>query len=211
VESVDVAGVHPALKDSRFTVACDVNNPFCGPDGAAFVYARQKGADEEMIRELDKGMFSLSEVIKKTTGKDIVNLPGAGAAGGMGGSFVAFLDATLKPGIELLLDYQDFDRKIEGADLVITGEGRVDRQTVMGKAPWGVLQAARKHGIPVIVIAGSVEDVEVINEAGFLSVFSVTPRPVSLEKAMEPDFAGENIRRLITQICRTMTVISELL
>jgi glycerate kinase len=206
VAGIDTGHAHPALKDSRFTIACDVRNPFCGEQGAAYVFARQKGAGDEMIRTLDEGMRSLAKVILKTTGKDIVNVPGAGAAGGIGGGFIAFLNATLKPGIQLLLDYQDFDRKIEGADLIITGEGRIDRQSVMGKTPWGVLQAAKKQQVPVIVIAGGIEDVTEINQAGFQGVFSIAPGPVSLEKAMEPKFAEENIKRLVTQICRTITI-----
>jgi glycerate kinase len=202
VAGIDTGRAHPALKESRFTVACDVRNPFCGQEGAAYVYARQKGAGDEMIQALDEGMRSLAAVIWKATGKDIANIPGAGAAGGLGGGFLAFLNTTLKPGIQLLLDYQDFDRKIEGADLIITGEGRVDRQSLMGKVLWGVQQAARKQGVSVVVIAGGIEDVEEVNLAGFQGVFSIAPGPVSLEKAMEPEFARENIRRLVSQICQ---------
>ncbi|MDR1406541.1 MAG: glycerate kinase [Tannerella sp.] len=207
VAGIDASHAHPALKDSRFTIACDVRNPFCGEDGAAYVYARQKGADDGMIRALDDGLSSLAKVILNATGKDIANVPGSGAAGGLGGGFLAFLNAVLKPGIALLLDYLEFDRRIEGADLIITGEGRVDRQSVMGKAPWGVLQAARKQGVPVVVIAGGLEDVAEINRAGFQGVFSITPGPVPLEKAMEPGFAGENIRQTVMQICRVINCL----
>jgi glycerate kinase len=206
VTDIDASRALPALKDSRFTIACDVSNPFCGLSGAAYVYARQKGAGDGMIRELDAGMSSLAKVIRQTTGVDIVNIPGAGAAGGIGGCFQAFLNARLKPGIELLLDYLDFDRRIEGADLVFTGEGRADRQSVMGKTPWGVLQAARKQSIPVVILAGGLEDVDEINRAGFQGAFSISPAPVSLEKAMEPAFANENICRLVSQICRIFLI-----
>jgi glycerate kinase len=201
VVSVDESSVHPALKDARFTVACDVHNPFYGPDGAAYVYARQKGADDKMIEELDAGMQSLAKVILQTTGKDIAPYPGAGAAGGMGGGCLAFLNATLKPGIKLLLDTLHFEEKIEKADLIITGEGRADRQTAMGKVPSGILEAAGKQHIPVVLIAGSVEDVSLLNRAGFQSVFSIMPAPVSLEKAMEPEFARANIKSLVIQLC----------
>lgn len=208
VASIDTSAVHPALKGARFTIACDVHNPFCGPDGAAYVFAPQKGADAEMVKELDAGMQALALVIRSATGKDISDVPGAGAAGGMGGGFLAFLNAGLKPGIRLMLDALDFGEKIKGADLVFTGEGRADRQTAMGKVPFGVLEEARKQHIPVIVLAGCIEDTEQMNRAGFQGVFSITPGPVSLEKAMEPEFAGENIRRLVTQICSVIRPLS---
>ena len=208
VASIDTSAVHPALKGARFTIACDVHNPFCGPDGAAYVFAPQKGADAGMVKELDAGMQALALVIRSATGKDISDVPGAGAAGGMGGGFLAFLNAGLKPGIRLMLDALDFGEKIKGADLVFTGEGRADRQTAMGKVPFGVLEEARKQHIPVIVLAGCIEDTEQMNRAGFQGVFSITPGPVSLEKAMEPEFAGENIRRLVTQICSVIRPLS---
>ncbi len=208
VASIDTSAVHPALKEARFTIACDVHNPFCGPDGAAYVFAPQKGADAGMVKELDAGMLALALVIRSATGKDISDVSGAGAAGGMGGGFLAFLNAGLKPGIRLMLDALDFGEKIKGADLVFTGEGRADRQTAMGKVPFGVLEEARKQHIPVIVLAGGIEDTEQMNRAGFQGVFSITPGPVSLEKAMEPEFAGENIRRLVTQICSVIRPLS---
>ena len=167
VASIDTSAVHPALKEARFTIACDVRNPFCGSDGAAYVFASQKGADAKMVKELDTGMQALSRVILSTTGKDISDIPGAGAAGGMGGGFLAFLNAELKPGIRLMLDVLDFGKRITGADLIFTGEGRADRQTVMGKVPSGILEEARKQNIPVIVLAGSIEDAAQMNRAGF--------------------------------------------
>lgn len=201
VAAIDTSAVHPALREAHFTVACDVHNPFCGPDGAAYVFAPQKGADSGMVQTLDEGMQALSQIIISTTGKDISGIPGAGAAGGMGGGFLAFLDAELKPGIRLMLDALDFGRKIKGADLIFTGEGRADRQTAMGKVPSGILEEARKQHIPVIVLAGSIADTELMNRAGFQGVFSITPGPVSLENAMIPEVAQANISRLVTQIC----------
>lgn len=200
VASIDLTTAHPALKEARFTIACDVRNPFCGPEGAAYVFGPQKGASPEMVSELDAGMQSLAKVIRQHTGKDIANAPGAGAAGGLGGGFLAFLQAELKPGIRLMLDALDFGNQIKEADLIITGEGRVDRQTAMGKVPSGILEEARKQGVPVILLAGSIEDAEEMNRAGFRGVFSITPGPVSLEKAMEGSFAKENIKRLVTQL-----------
>lgn len=201
VAAIDTSAVHPALKEAHFTIACDVENPFCGPDGAAYIFAPQKGADPDMVKELDAGMRSLAQVIRSATGKEIADYPGAGAAGGMGGGFLAFLNAELKPGIRLMLEALDFEEKVKGADLVITGEGRVDGQTAMGKVPSGILKEAQKQNIPVIVIAGSIEDTEKMNRAGFQGVFSITPGPVSLEKAMEPEFAKANIRRTVSQVC----------
>ncbi|MDR1555965.1 MAG: glycerate kinase [Tannerellaceae bacterium] len=201
VASIDTSSAYPALKEAWFIVACDVHNPFYGPNGAAHIYARQKGADDNMIEELDAGMRSLANIIRQTTGKDIATYPGTGAAGGMGGGCLAFLNATLKPGIKLLLDTLCFEEKIRNADLIITGEGRADRQTAMGKLPFGILKEAEKQHIPVVVIAGSIEDVTWLNEAGFRSVFTITPGPVSPEKAMEPGFAKANIKRLVSQLC----------
>lgn len=134
ISSIDSSSAHPALKKTCFTAACDVRNPFFGPNGAAHVFAPQKGADADMVKELDVAMQHLSDVIFRTTGKDVSLHPGAGAAGGMGGGLHAFLDAQLKPGIELLLETLDFAEKIKDADLIITGEGKSDRQTLMGKA-----------------------------------------------------------------------------
>ena len=192
----------PALREARFTAACDVCNPFFGPEGAACVFAPQKGADPEMVAALDKGLQHLAQVIWQTTGHDIATLPGAGAAGGMGGTLSALLNAELKPGIDLLLDLTDFDKLIEGADLIITGEGKSDRQTVMGKVPSGILKRARRQGIPVILVSGSIEDADILNQAGFRAAFSITPAPMSLEEAMRPSTACQNIMQTVGQICR---------
>ncbi|WP_455674567.1 glycerate kinase family protein [Phocaeicola sp.] len=201
VAEIDTSHIHPALKEARFTVACDVHNPFHGPEGAAYVFARQKGADDKMIEELDRGMQSLAEIIRKKTGKDITRIPGAGAAGGMGGGLVAFLDARLTPGADLLLEATHFHQKITGANLIITGEGKADRQTAMGKVPYSILKAAQRQRIPVIVIAGSIEDAKELNRSGFNGVFSIASGPIALKKAMEPEFAKENIKRLVSQLC----------
>jgi glycerate kinase len=208
VATIDDSSVHQALRESHFTVACDVHNPFYGENGAAYVYARQKGADDAMIRELDKGLHSLASVVKSQLKKDIADCPGAGAAGGMGGGILGFLNAELKPGIKLLLDALHFAEKIQGADLIITGEGKVDRQTIMGKVSSGILEEAQKQHIPVIVIAGGIENVEEMNKAGFGGVFSITPSPISLEEATEPAFAAKNIERLVTQLCRTIDIFN---
>lgn len=200
--SVDRSLVLPELREATFTVACDVNNPFYGEKGAAYVFARQKGADDAMIRSLDAGLRNLAGVIKRIEAIEIDDIPGAGAAGGLGGGCVAFLRAALKPGIQMVLDALRFDERIQGADLIITGEGKLDKQTCMGKTPYGVLQAGRRQSIPVIVMGGSVEEVEALNQSGFLAVFPLLPYPVSLEQAMDKDFTCQNIMRALEQQLR---------
>jgi len=192
----------PALRDAVFTVACDVNNPFSGENGAAFVYARQKGADDAMIHQLDKGLKQFATVIHASLGKDINAIPGTGAAGGLGGGFLAFLPATLKPGIQMVLEALDFDSRIQNADLIITGEGKIDRQTGMGKTPAGILEAGKRQQIPVVAIGGAVEETEALLQQGFLAVLSIQPGPVSLKQAMEKSFAYQNIVRTVEQIIR---------
>ena len=204
ITGIDAEQVIPALKESSFTVACDVNNPFSGANGAAFVYARQKGADDAMIVKLDNGLRQFAAVIRDLMGKDIDDLPGAGAAGGLGGGFLAFLPAILKPGIQMVLEALDFDCRIQNADLIITGEGKIDRQTGMGKTPTGVFEAGKRQQIPVVAIGGFVEETESLLQQGFKAVLPIQPGPVSLEKAMDPSFAIQQIERTTEQIIRLM-------
>ena len=194
---VDTSPKHPLLKDAHFTVVCDVNNPFSGPQGAAYIFARQKGADEPMIESLDKGLQSFAQVIQQETGKDISQIPGSGAAGGMGGGMLAFLQAELKPGADLLLDMSQFEERITHADLIITGEGRIDRQSLMGKIPGRILQRGLAHNIPVIALAGCVEDQELLIKAGFQRVYATKPEDMALEEAMKREVALQNIRNCL--------------
>ncbi|MDX1363172.1 MAG: glycerate kinase [Arenibacter latericius] len=202
--AIDDTEVLPSVREASFTIACDVNNPLSGSNGAAHVYAHQKGADDQMILELDKGLSRFAKVIKEKFNKDVNSVPGAGAAGGVGGGFLGFLNASLKLGIEVVLDAIEFADLIRGAELIITGEGKLDAQTGMGKTPAGILKVAKKQGIPVIAIGGSVNAVEELNEAGFLSVLPLLPYPVSLEQAMDSEFTLENIRRTIEQQLRVI-------
>lgn len=204
IQSIDRSHVLPELQEAVFTIACDVNNPFSGKNGAAFVYARQKGADDEMIRELDKGLQRFAAVLKESEHVDVNTIPGAGAAGGLGGGFIACLQAELKPGIQMVLEALHFDERIRNADLIITGEGKMDRQTRMGKTPTGVLEAAKRQQIPVIAIGGTIEDTEDLNAQGFMSVLSIQPGPVTLEQAMDREFALRNIERTVEQLLRVM-------
>ena len=194
--------VHPLLKNAHFIVACDVQNPFYGPDGAAHVYARQKGADDRMIAELDEGMRHFAEVVWKETGKDMAHIAGSGAAGGMGGGMTAFLNAELKSGADLLLDLCHFEERTQDADLIITGEGRMDRQSLMGKIPGRILQAGLAKGIPVIGIAGMVEDEALLKEAGFQGVYATKPEDMPLEEAMKREVAIQNIKRKVCRFLR---------
>ena len=197
IARIDLNHLHPALKEATFIVACDVQNPFCGPQGAAYVFARQKGASEEQIRQLDKGMRHLALLIERDFSYNINKVKGAGAAGGLGGAFATFLQAHLQSGIDLLLDAVDFDRKITNADWIITGEGKADRQTAEGKVPAGVLKRAKKANIPVMLIAGKVEDKACLKQMGFARIVKISPDNLPLEEAMRPEVTRENIQRAI--------------
>lgn len=209
IRHIDTQNQLSELQDCTFHIATDVTNPFYGPQGAACIFGPQKGGNEEQIKALDKGMKHLAELIFETTGKEIGHLPGAGAGGGMGGGCVAFLQANISPGIELIMDYLHFDEIIRGAGLVITGEGKMDRQTLFGKVPVGIARAAASQQIPVIAITGQLDitaDKE-LREAGLSAIFPIHPAPISLEKAMQPDYAYRNIRRTIEQICYILNLV----
>jgi len=204
IVAVDESRVIPAVKEARFTVACDVINTFSGTEGAANVYAPQKGADTVMSRKLDEGLESFRQLVIKQKQIDLNMIPGSGAAGGLGGGLLAFMDAELKPGIEIVLEAVEFEKQLVGAQLVFTGEGKLDVQTSQGKTPAGVLTIARRHDIPVIAIGGSVEDIDSLNEHGFLSVYSISQASCSLQEAMKPETAKKNIRQAVEQIMRTI-------
>ena len=192
------------LSEATFTVACDVTNPLYGPAGAAYVFAPQKGADAAMVERLDVGLRNFAEVVKRYNGERIAALPGAGAAGGLGGGFKALLGARLERGIEMVLTAMQFDKIIEGSDLVVTGEGRLDRQTVMGKAPSGVLRMARKMNIPCVAIGGAVEMCDELAESDFVAMLPILSSPMSLERAMETEVAMANVERTAMQIARLL-------
>ena len=198
VDSFDMSGCHPALAESVFIVACDVKAPLYGPSGAAYVFAPQKGADEEMVRELDGGLRHFASVAKRIMGYDCSMDEGAGAAGGLGYAFRQFLEADLEKGVEMVLDAIRFDDIIRDADLVVTGEGRIDSQTLTGKTPFGVARRARRQRIPVVAIGGSVaispSDAEA---AGFDKVLQITPPDMPLEEAMKPEVASDNVYKAI--------------
>lgn len=201
VETIRLEGLCEGLSEAEFIVACDVEAPLYGPQGAAFVFAPQKGASPEVVKRLDKGLKHFSDVLIRVLGTDVSNLKGAGAAGGLGGGFVAFLPARLERGIEMVLDAIHFDDIIEGASLVITGEGRVDSQTLTGKTPFGVMLRSRRKGIPVVAIGGAVTlDAGLAVRAGFKGVYAITPAGMPLQEAMLRDVAWANVRNSIRNI-----------
>ena len=203
IRSIEVSGLPPAIKHLDIQVACDVNNPLYGEQGAAYIYGPQKGATPEMVKELDGGLRNFAEVVKAELGTDIQEIPGAGAAGGLGAAFVGFLNAELRSGIELILDTIGLEEKVQQADYVITGEGRMDAQSSMGKAAMGVAGLAQKHGKPVIALAGSVsEEAAELNQLGVTAYFSVLKEVIPLEEAMAPDTARRNLRITAEQIFR---------
>lgn len=200
ITRIDDSHVPDSVRLSTFTIACDVDTPFCGPEGAAPVFAPQKGADTAMVQQLDAGMASLAKVIEDKYHINIVPIAGAGAAGGMGGAFRAFLHATLKHGIDMVLDAIDFNAIIQNADLVITGEGKIDFQTAKGKTAAGVLTRAKQQGIPVVALGGCVEMCNSVQQMGFAGIYPILEETMPLEVAMNPTFASNNIKKTITRI-----------
>ena len=188
------------LGECRFTLASDVDNPLCGKNGAAHVYAPQKGATPEMVEQLDRRARLFAEKSALHFGFDKSNEPGAGAAGGLGYAFIQYLGAEMKSGADLLLDLTDFNGKIKDADLIITGEGSADRQTLMGKLPQRILMRGKQLGVPVGLVAGGVEDREELLSAGFSFVESITPEGMPLEEAIKKEVAFSNIRRFATSL-----------
>ena len=203
VASIDASSASPALKESEFIVACDVDAPLYGPKGAAYVFAPQKGADTETVERLDNGLKHFSEVVAKSMDviEEYAHTHGAGAAGGLGFGLMTFLNARLVSGINMVLDAIGFDSIIKDADLIITGEGRIDSQTLAGKTPYGVLQRAKLQGIPVVAIGGSVQlEPEETEAAGFASILQTTPPDTRIEDALNPETASRNIIRAILSL-----------
>ncbi len=206
IARIDDTALAAGVRESAFTVACDVRNPFSGRDGAAYIFAPQKGADPRMVEALDHGLKNFAEVVAGHNGAGIDLIQGAGAAGGAAGGLVALLGAELVSGIDMVLCAAGFEAMLDGADLVITGEGRLDSQTAMGKAPRGVLDAAAHHRVPVIAIGGAVEESAALNRQGFAAVFPILSGPATLEEAMHSGTAGGNITRTVEQIMRVLAL-----
>ena len=200
---IDMSGLDPRAADSTFLVACDVNNPLTGAEGASAIYGPQKGATPEMVAELDAALVRFAEIAKRDIGADVERMAGAGAAGGLGGGLVAFLNADLRAGVDIVLDTVGFDSRLEGADLALTGEGALDYQTIYNKAPIGVARRAERLGIPVIAIAGTLgEGYRLVYEHGISAATAIPTSPMSLEEASER--AGELIADATERALRMM-------
>lgn len=202
---IDISEMDKSLLDSEFTIICDVCNPLFGEQGAAYVFASQKGASPAGIKILDNGLKRFAACVKAQFETDITHVPGAGAAGGLSAAFIAFFNAVLKPGITTVLDVLCFENYLSGADLIITGEGKVDEQTLMGKVPQGVLTLAQKYDIPVVVLGGAVESRQVLTAAGFLGVFCIQSSAIPLSEALNANVSVENLKQTASQIVRLLS------
>ncbi|MGU3471854.1 glycerate kinase [Paenibacillus sp. D51F] len=202
---IDLSDLDPRLKESTFTVACDVDNPFIGPNGASYVFGPQKGANAEMVDELDRNLHHYADILKSSTGVAIHDVPGAGAAGGVAGAIIAVLGGKLQSGFDIVAETTNLEEYVQGSDLVITGEGQTDFQTARGKTPCGVARIARKHGVPVIVLSGSIgKDIDALYQEGVHAVISIMNRPMSLSEAMEQ--AAELLEQQAEQLIRIYTI-----
>ncbi|ADK82389.1 glycerate kinase [Sediminispirochaeta smaragdinae] len=205
LDSIDVSRMDPRIKDIKLITACDVTNPLCGPQGASATYGPQKGASPAMVKELDRALAHYAEIVERDLHVSIAELPGSGAAGGLGGGLVGLLGAELRPGIDAVLSMLDFSELVRDADLVITGEGKLDRQTPFGKVPAGVALWTKRAGeIPVIAIVGDIgDDFEAVYDVGIDAVISTVNRAMTLAEAMEKGRGllvetGERVARLLT-------------
>ena len=185
LERIDITTIDPRLADCDILLACDVTNPLCGPQGASAVYGPQKGATEEMVVKLDAALAHYADVIKRELGIEVRDVPGAGAAGGLGAGLIAFLKARILPGVDVVIQATRLIEHLRDATLVVTGEGRIDSQTAFGKVVVGVARKAKAFGLPVIAIAGEIADgYQAVYQEGIDAVFSIAPGPISLSQSM---------------------------
>ena len=205
LDRIDPSGLDQRARESQFLVASDVNNPLTGPEGASAIYGPQKGATPEMVRELDTALLHFAGVARRDLGADVNDVPGAGAAGGLGAGLIAFLGAQLMPGVDIVLETVGLEAMLEGADLVITGEGCLDHQTVYNKAPIGVAAMAGRRGVPVIAVAGSLgEGCTEVHDHGIDAAMAITCEPMGLDEASSR--AGELVEAATEQALRFMRV-----
>ncbi|KTT05205.1 glycerate kinase [Pseudomonas oryzihabitans] len=182
---IELTDLHPRLADVEMIIAADVDNPLCGPQGASHIFGPQKGASPDQVCQLDEALAHFATITAATLGRDFKDRPGAGAAGGVGFAALAFLQATFRPGIEVVAELVGLEAALQDADLALTGEGRLDGQTLRGKTPAGVLRLARRHGVPVVAVAGSLgEGYDALYDQGLTAAFSLVPGPLSLDEAL---------------------------
>jgi len=202
---VDLSDLDPRLVETSILVACDVDNPLCGPRGASAIYGPQKGATPAMVEELDAALGVFAAVAAAATGREVALRPGAGAAGGLGAGLLFFTPASLRPGVAIVLETTGFEALVQTADLVLTGEGRTDFQTAMGKAPVGVAAVARRHGVPVVCLSGGLGDgADEVLAHGIDALASVVPQPMTLEVCMAQGSAL--IEAAAARVCRLLKV-----
>lgn len=207
---IDITNIDCRLLESKITVACDVDNPLCGEGGAAHVYGPQKGASPEMVLQLDEALLHFAKIVSQDLDKEILDVKGSGAAGGLGGGMIAFLNAKLMRGIEMVIEKANLEEAVKGADLVITGEGQIDQQTIYGKTPIGVAKVAKKYNIPVVAVAGSIgKNADIVHSHGIDCVFSLIDRPITLEAAMEKSNAMEMMERSAEEIGNLIKIFNK--
>ena len=200
LDRIDVSNLDERVRTASVVVACDVNNPLCGPTGASAVFGPQKGATPEIVAELDAALGHFADIVERDLGADVRERAGAGAAGGLGAGLMALLDAELRAGVDIVLDAVGLTDQLDGADLVITGEGQIDASTIFNKAPVGVARLARQRGIPVIALSGSLgEGYEGVHDMGIDAVFTLVDRPMTLDEALE------DTERLVSSLAEEAT------
>ena len=206
IAHIDNSATEKFLKDCKITAMCDIDNPLCGKKGASYIFGPQKGANSEMVFELDKNLKHLSNIILKSLRKDVCNMPGAGAAGGMGAGIVAFLNGNLKSGIDTVLDFIEFEKLSKNADIIFTGEGKIDSQSLRGKVVIGIAQRAKKQNIPVIAVVGTIgEGADGAYDMGVSSIFSINRQAVDFEKSKY--CSAENLEKTMDSILRFYKII----
>lgn len=207
ITRIDTSGLVPQLRGMPIITMCDIDNPLCGVKGAAAVFGPQKGADAATVNLLEAGLKHMAEVVQRDLLKEILTLPGAGAAGGMGGGMVAFFNSPLQMGIETVLDTVNFDEIIKTADCIFTGEGRVDEQSLMGKVICGVTRRAQRAGVPVICVAGGIETIPTeAYQRGLTAAFSINQKPLALEEALP--LSRHNLSFTMENIVRTLALLA---
>lgn len=207
LDKIDYRNIDQRILSSEIKVLCDVNNPLYGKNGAAYVYAKQKGASEEMIKTLDSNLMHFSKVVKKTFNEDISNMPGSGAAGGLGAGLMLFLKGKLVSGFDTIRAILDLEKHIESSDLIITGEGKIDSQSLNGKVAIEVSKIAKKYNKPVIGIVGSYEgDLKKFHDQGMTSIFSIIHNPITLESALNKELTEQSLCSLSEEVMRLINL-----
>lgn len=205
ISSINIENRNPLISECKFRIACDVNNPLCGENGATYIYGPQKGVADDLKADLDAGMANFAKVTAAALGRDDSEVPGAGAAGGLGFAFLSYIGAELTPGIELILNAVGLENELKDADIAVTGEGRLDHQTAMGKAPVGVARLAKKYNAKVVAFAGAVtEGAAACNEAGIDAFFPIVRGVTTLEDAMNKENARKNMAAATEQAFRLL-------